>query len=66
MDKKKDVEGAIERAIASGKPALVEVTVHRDYPESGGVAYGWWDMPVPAYMEDRREKFVAARAEETV
>ncbi|RHR54036.1 thiamine pyrophosphate-binding protein [Clostridium sp. AF18-27] len=66
VDKKKDVEGAIERAIASGKPALVEVTVHRDYPESGGVAYGWWDMPVPAYMEDRREKFVAARAEETV
>lgn len=66
VDRKEDVARAIEDAIASGKPALVEVIVHREYPESGGVSYGWWDMPVPAYMEEQREKFMAAKAEETV
>lgn len=66
VEKAEKVEEAIKNALASGKPALVEVTVHRDYPESGGKAFGWWDMPVPAYMKDRRKAFLEAKAGETV
>lgn len=66
VEKKEDVAKAIENAIASGKPALVEIQVHRDYPESGGKAFGWWDMPIPAYMEERRKNYLDARAGETV
>lgn len=66
VERKEDVAEAIRKALASGKPALVEVTVHREYPDSGGEAFGWWDMPIPAYMEDRRKGFLDAKAEETV
>lgn len=66
VEKKEDVSGAIINALNSGRPALVEITVHRDYPESGGKAYGWWDMPIPAYMEERRKGFLEAKMGETV
>lgn len=66
VEKEEEVQGAILRAIESGKPALVEVTVHRNYPDSGGAAFGWWDMPVPEYMTKRREAFLDAQAGETV
>lgn len=66
VEKKEQVAAAIQNALNSGKPALIEVTVHREYPESGGESFGWWDMPVPEYLKDRREKFLNAKAEETV
>lgn len=66
IEKKEEVAGAIKRALNAGKPALVEIIVHREYPESGGKAFGWWDMPVPAYMQDRRKGFLEAKKAETV
>lgn len=66
VDRLSDVRGAVCRAVECGKPALVEVRVHREYPESGGRAYGWWDVPVPAYMKKLREGFTEARNQETV
>ena len=44
----------LARAFAAGGPAVVEVMVERDYPLSGSPAVGWWDVPVPTYMEERR------------
>lgn len=61
-----EVEGAIQRALRTKAPALIEITVHREYPESGGEAFGWWDMPVPAYMKEKRTAFLKAKEEETV
>lgn len=52
-----EVRPALKRAFESGKPAVVEVTVERTYPYSGSPAVGWWDVPVPAYLEDRRRKY---------
>lgn len=51
----------IGRALASDGPTLIEIPVQRAYPESAGPTSGWWDVPVPAYLTDRRAAY-----EETV
>ena len=59
-----EVRPALERALAADAPAVVEVMVERDYPLSGSPAVGWWDVPVPAYLEAQRERYERERAEE--
>jgi acetolactate synthase-1/2/3 large subunit len=59
-----EVRPALERAFASGLPAVVEVMVERTYPLSGSPAVGWWDVPVPAYLAERRAQYERERAEE--
>jgi acetolactate synthase-1/2/3 large subunit len=59
-----DVGPAIERAVESGGPAVVEVMVDREPPASGGAAYGWWDVPVPTYLKEQRAQYEAGRKEE--
>jgi acetolactate synthase-1/2/3 large subunit len=59
-----EVEPAIKRALAGKGPRLVEVQVNRQYPYSGGRAAGWWDVPVPEYLEGRREAYEQSRADE--
>lgn len=60
------VKDAIARALALKKPALIEADVYDRYPESGGDAFGWWDVPIPAYLERRREKYESELIGETV
>jgi len=60
------VKEAVLRALASGKPALIEADVYDRYPESGGEAFGWWDVPIPAYLEERRVKYETELSGETV
>ena len=50
-------------ALAQDGPSLVEVKVARDYPNSGSTVVGWWDVPIPAYLEDRRAAYEEARKE---
>lgn len=59
-----DVGPAIQRAMAFGGPAVIEVMVDRDPPGCGGTACGWWDVPVPTYLSERRARYEAAREEE--
>ncbi|MDW7738878.1 MAG: thiamine pyrophosphate-binding protein [Bacillota bacterium] len=59
-----EVEPAVRRAIAEGGPWLIEVTVNREYPWSGGKAAGWWDVPVPEYLVEQRKNYLNARREE--
>jgi acetolactate synthase-1/2/3 large subunit len=59
-----EVRPALKRAFASGKPAVVEVVVERNYPLSGSPAVGWWDVPVPAYMPEKRAAYERERREE--
>lgn len=66
IEKKEDVAKAIKNALDSGRPSLIEVTVHREYPESGGESFGWWDVPIPSYMEDKRKRFLEEKSKETV
>lgn len=59
-----EVEPAVKRALAGEGPRLVEVQVNRQYPCSGGSAAGWWDVPVPVYLEERRKAYEQNRSEE--
>jgi acetolactate synthase-1/2/3 large subunit len=59
-----EVRPALDRAFESGRPAVIEVMVNREYPYSGGKAVGWWDVPVPAYLSDIRAQYEKARSEE--
>ncbi|MCU0505523.1 MAG: thiamine pyrophosphate-binding protein [Chloroflexi bacterium] len=45
-----EVDEALGRAFASGRPALLEVMVTRDPRWSGGMNHGHWDLPKPAYL----------------
>lgn len=57
---------ALQTAVKAGKPAMITVDVSREYPYTGGKAFGWWDVPIPAYMEDKRAVYEAAIKEEIV
>jgi acetolactate synthase-1/2/3 large subunit len=59
-----EVRPALQRALAVGRPAVVEVMVERTYPLSGSPAVGWWDVPVPAYLIERRARYERERGEE--
>ncbi|MCL2106795.1 MAG: thiamine pyrophosphate-dependent enzyme, partial [Oscillospiraceae bacterium] len=60
------IKAALAEAIASGKPALIHIDVCREHPNSGGKAFGWWDVPIPAYMEEKRAVYEAQIKEEWV
>ncbi len=53
-------------AIAKKKPAMLTIDVSREHPFTGGKAFGWWDVPIPAYMEEKREVYEDAIKKETV
>jgi acetolactate synthase-1/2/3 large subunit len=61
-----DVGPALEKALAAGRPAVVEVMVDRDPGTSGGLAPGWWDVPIPAYFPEQRAAYERGRAEEQI
>ena len=58
------VTHALDEALRSGKPALVNVNVCREYPDSGGRSFGWWDVPIPTYLEQKRDVYEAQIKEE--
>lgn len=64
ISRPEEIKPAIQRALASGRPAVVEIMVNRTYPNSGTPATGWWDVPIPTYLADRRKQYEDARREE--
>jgi len=63
VERPADIQAAVNRALAHDGPSLVEVKVARDFPNSGSTVVGWWDVPIPAYLEDRRADYEQARNE---
>jgi acetolactate synthase-1/2/3 large subunit len=57
ISKKEEIVPALERATKSKKPAVIEILVNREYPFTGSPAVGWWDVPIPTYLKDRRKKY---------
>jgi acetolactate synthase-1/2/3 large subunit len=57
---------ALRRALASGRPAVIEALVSRELPYSATTATGWWDVTVPAYHKQKRAEYEAARSEEAL
>ncbi|MED4582319.1 thiamine pyrophosphate-binding protein [Brevibacillus choshinensis] len=48
-----EVADALSRALAADGPTLVEAMTARD--AAGPFVPGWWDFPVPAYIDDERQ-----------
>lgn len=57
ISKKEEIIPALERAKNSGKPAVIEIEVQREFPYTGSPAVGWWDVPIPEYLTERRKKY---------
>jgi acetolactate synthase-1/2/3 large subunit len=58
-----DLEPTLRRAVESDGPTLVEVPTARD--AAGPWVPGWWDFPVPGYIDDERQsEYSEGRAEE--
>jgi acetolactate synthase-1/2/3 large subunit len=64
VERPEEVGPAVRRALATGGPAVVEAMVAREGPGSGLVKTGWWDAPVPAYLDEQRARYEEGRAEE--
>jgi acetolactate synthase-1/2/3 large subunit len=61
-----EVAPALKEALALDGPAVIEVMVDTSLGTSGGLAPGWWDVPVPGYYEKRREVYEQERRDERV
>lgn len=59
-----EVRPAVSRALATGGPSLVSVTVNRNLELAGPDKTGWWDVPIPEYHPEQRAAQLAGRAEE--
>ncbi len=59
-----DIMPALKRALAAGRPAVVECVTSSEFPYDGSPAVGWWDVPMPAYLTERRKQYEAERDEE--
>ena len=57
ISKKEEIIPALERAKNSGKPSVIEIEVQREFPYTGSPAIGWWDVPIPEYLTERRKKY---------
>ena len=61
-----EVAPALDAALRLGKPAVVEIMVNMGLGTSGGLAPGWWDVPVPEYFAKRYQAYVQERRDERV
>ena len=57
ISKKEEILPALERANKSNKPVVIEILVNRNFPFTGSPAVGWWDVPRPAYLKERRKQY---------
>ncbi|MFX1595682.1 MAG: thiamine pyrophosphate-dependent enzyme, partial [Promethearchaeota archaeon] len=57
ISRKEEIVPTFERAAKSGKPAVIEIEVQREYPFTGSPAVGWWDVTIPEYLTERRKKY---------
>lgn len=64
ISKAEEVADAVNTALKKNIPYLIEVDVCRDYPNTGGEAFGWWDVPVPEYIKEKWAPFQKAKTEE--
>lgn len=59
IDRPDQVDAALARAFAAGRPAVLEVIVTRNPRYSGGMNHGHWDLPRPTYLEAEEEPATA-------
>ena len=52
---REEVAPAMQRALTSGGPAVIEVVTEREHPYSGLPLTGWADYPTPEYVGKKNE-----------
>jgi acetolactate synthase-1/2/3 large subunit len=57
----REIGPAVQRAIRSGKPYVVEAITAIDRPYSKMHPTSWWDITVPAYLGELRAEYVKNR-----
>jgi len=57
ISKREEIIPTLKKAVESGKPAVIEIMVNREFPYSGSPAVGWWDVPKPTYLKERRRVY---------
>lgn len=63
VDSPADLESTYRKAFDAKAPALVEIPTDRD--AAGPWTPGWWDFPIPAYIDDeRQDEYHEIRAKE--
>ena len=50
--------------MASGQPGFLEIMTAREWPHTGVSKSGWWDVPIPTYLPDKRKDYEKGRADE--
>jgi len=53
VERSQDLEPILEKALASKTAVLIELPTDRD--AAGPWVPGWWDFPIPSYIEDERQ-----------
>lgn len=51
------VGAAVSAALRRDGPTVIHVPVRRDFPASAGLTSGWWDVPIPASLTERRRTY---------
>ncbi len=57
ISKNDEIQPTLKEAFDQNSPALIEIIVNRDPKYSGSPAWGWWDVPIPAYLKNKRVKY---------
>ena len=57
ISKVEEIKPSLKRAFESNKTAVIEILTSREYPYTGSPAHGWWDVPIPTYLPDKRKKY---------
>ncbi|MDN7846966.1 thiamine pyrophosphate-binding protein [Burkholderia multivorans] len=57
----RQIGAALKRAVESGRPYVVEAICSIERPWSNMHPTGWWDITVPAYLGNLREKYEQGR-----
>ncbi len=59
IERGEEIQPALGRAFDSGRPAIVEIMVNLEFKLSTPIATGgWWDMPVPDYLKEKRFEYL--------
>jgi acetolactate synthase-1/2/3 large subunit len=66
VSKIEELNPVLKEAVECGASRLIEVLVDTQYPYSGGEATGWWDVPIPEYISDRRTVYMKEMGEEDI
>jgi acetolactate synthase-1/2/3 large subunit len=61
-----EIAAALERALGADRPAVVELVCATEGPMAQLSKVGWWDVPIPEYLEEQRAAYERERAEVTL